>query len=224
MLANLYTYFFKSPQKHLECLKLAELMETKGLKILRNIKTRWISMLVPTVRVMNEYRTLLVKIQQVSSMRKPKKIAVKCFINLVDVWTIIGFACIMPMLRLTQSLMKQGCLNGRPTVKFTVQTSFSSKRQRTLSGRPRAFPFPPRMRFYTRMVLTVRVGKNPSTRTLDCVCTDAPQHLRRHGVSVRTHSPPPLPPPVPSPPLRTQSAIRTDGLRPHGRRHGRSKN
>jgi hypothetical protein len=106
MLANLYTYFFKSPQKHLECLKLAELMETKGLKILRNIKTRWISMLVPTVRVMNEYRTLLVKFHQDSNMRKLKKIAVKCFTNLVDVQIVIGLAYIMPMLRLTQSLMK----------------------------------------------------------------------------------------------------------------------
>jgi hypothetical protein len=106
MLANLYTYFCKSPQKHLEFLKLVEVMETKGLKILRNIKTCWISMLAPVVRVMNEYRTLLVKFQQDSSVRKPKKIAEKCFTNLVDVQTIIGLACIMPMLRLTQSLMK----------------------------------------------------------------------------------------------------------------------
>jgi hypothetical protein len=63
----------------LEFLKLVEVMETKGLKILRNIKTCWISMLARIVRVMNEYRTLLVKFQQDSSVRKPKKIAVKCF-------------------------------------------------------------------------------------------------------------------------------------------------
>jgi hypothetical protein len=106
MLANLYTYFCKSPQKHLEFLKLVEVMETKGLKILINIKTRWISMLAPTVRVMNEYRTLLVKFHQDSNMRKLKKIAVKCFTNLVDVQIVIGLAYIMPMLRLTQSLMK----------------------------------------------------------------------------------------------------------------------
>jgi hypothetical protein len=61
MLAHLYTYFFKSPQKHLEFLKLAEVMETKGLKILRNIKIRWISMLALAVRVMNEYKMLLPK-------------------------------------------------------------------------------------------------------------------------------------------------------------------
>jgi hypothetical protein len=39
MLANLYTYFCKSLLKHLEFLKLAKIMETKGLKILRNIIT-----------------------------------------------------------------------------------------------------------------------------------------------------------------------------------------
>jgi hypothetical protein len=36
-------------------------METKGLKILHNVKTRWISMLDPFIRVINEYQTLLVK-------------------------------------------------------------------------------------------------------------------------------------------------------------------
>ena len=38
MLHDLYSYFCKSPKKHIEFCKLAELMETKGLKILRNVK------------------------------------------------------------------------------------------------------------------------------------------------------------------------------------------
>jgi hypothetical protein len=37
------------------------LMETKRAKILKNVKTHWISMLSPTWRVMVEYRTLLMK-------------------------------------------------------------------------------------------------------------------------------------------------------------------
>jgi hypothetical protein len=57
LLADLYSYFCKSPKKHIEFCKLAEVMETKGLKILRNIKTRWISMLSPAIRAMNEYYT-----------------------------------------------------------------------------------------------------------------------------------------------------------------------
>jgi hypothetical protein len=36
-------------------------METKGLKLLRNVKTRWISMFKPTKWVMVEYKTLLMK-------------------------------------------------------------------------------------------------------------------------------------------------------------------
>jgi hypothetical protein len=48
LLASVYAFF-------------AEVMQSKGLKILKNITTWWISMLAPTVRVMNEYKVLLVK-------------------------------------------------------------------------------------------------------------------------------------------------------------------
>ncbi len=36
-------------------------METKGAKILKNVKTPWISMLSPIWHVMVEYKTLLMK-------------------------------------------------------------------------------------------------------------------------------------------------------------------
>ena len=61
MLQSLHAFFAHSPKRHLEFPKLAEVMHLKGLKILKNIKTRWISMLSPSVRIMNEYRVLLVK-------------------------------------------------------------------------------------------------------------------------------------------------------------------
>ena len=61
MLGSLYAFFAHSPKRHLEFVKLAEVMQSKGLKILNNIQTRWINMLSPVVRVMNEYRVLLVK-------------------------------------------------------------------------------------------------------------------------------------------------------------------
>jgi hypothetical protein len=35
LLQNIYTFFCKSPKKHTEFVRLAELMETKGNKILR---------------------------------------------------------------------------------------------------------------------------------------------------------------------------------------------
>jgi hypothetical protein len=40
---------------------LTEMIEFKGLNFLRNIKTRWISMLAPFKRMLREYKTLVVK-------------------------------------------------------------------------------------------------------------------------------------------------------------------
>jgi hypothetical protein len=114
-----------------------------------------------------------------------------------------------------QLAMKQGCLNGRPTVKFTVRTSFSS-------GRLRTSAFTPRMRIYPQTVLTVRVGKNKSVQTYpsvranvarvradaSCVCADA----------LIPSSPLP-PPPVPSPPPSPTDAVCC--LSGHGRGHSK---
>jgi len=36
-------------------------METKDNKMLRNVTTRWISMMSPVMRVLNEYKTVIVK-------------------------------------------------------------------------------------------------------------------------------------------------------------------
>jgi len=58
---TLYIYFFKSPKRHLKFTKLVKLMETKGVKILKNVKTCWISMLFLVQCVMVEYITLLMK-------------------------------------------------------------------------------------------------------------------------------------------------------------------
>jgi hypothetical protein len=37
---SLYQYFCKSPKRHLEFTKLVNIMETKALKLLRNVKTQ----------------------------------------------------------------------------------------------------------------------------------------------------------------------------------------
>ena len=102
MLAALYNFFTHSPKRHVEFVKLAEVMETKGLKILQNVKTRWISMLAPTVRVMNEYRTLLVKMHQ--DVKEPA--AANCLNYLTDVQIVIALSCLLPMLRVVHSLMQ----------------------------------------------------------------------------------------------------------------------
>ncbi len=61
LLSTFYIYFYKSPKRHFEFTKLAKIMETKGAKILKNIKTQLINMLSPIKHVMVEYMTLLMK-------------------------------------------------------------------------------------------------------------------------------------------------------------------
>jgi hypothetical protein len=58
---TLYNYFFESPKRYLEFTKLVEVMETKGAKILKNIKTCWRSMLFFARCVMAKYKILLMK-------------------------------------------------------------------------------------------------------------------------------------------------------------------
>jgi hypothetical protein len=42
---TLYNYLSKSLKRHLEITKLIKLMETKGAKIFKNVKTHWIFIL-----------------------------------------------------------------------------------------------------------------------------------------------------------------------------------
>jgi hypothetical protein len=58
---SMYSYFCRSNNRHTELQKLADLMETKGNKMLKNIETRWISMRSPAKRIMAEYTTLMMK-------------------------------------------------------------------------------------------------------------------------------------------------------------------
>ncbi len=48
-----------SSKRHLKLTKLVNIMETKAFKLLRNVKTRWISMINPTKRVIAKYRIKL---------------------------------------------------------------------------------------------------------------------------------------------------------------------
>jgi hypothetical protein len=68
-------------------------------------------MLAPAVRLMNEYKLLLLKLHEDATVRKPKKIAVKCYNGLTDVQIILGLSYIIPMLRLANQLMKYGQRN-----------------------------------------------------------------------------------------------------------------
>ena len=59
VLQMIHAYFNRSP-KHLTQFKaLAELTETKGLKMLKRVETRWVSFIEPLRRLLSEYRTLI---------------------------------------------------------------------------------------------------------------------------------------------------------------------
>jgi hypothetical protein len=58
-------------------------------------------MLAPATRLMNEYKHVLAKLHQDATLKKPKKIAEKCYSGLRDVQIVLGLACLMP-----NSLMK----------------------------------------------------------------------------------------------------------------------
>jgi hypothetical protein len=56
MLTSIYNYFDHSPKRHLE-----GFLESKGNKILKNIKACWIFMLSPSKWVLAKYKALVVK-------------------------------------------------------------------------------------------------------------------------------------------------------------------
>jgi hypothetical protein len=100
---SLYQYFYKSPKRHVEFTKLVNIMETKGLKLLRNVKTRWDSMLSPTKWVMVEYKTLLMKMAL--NMDANSQVATN-FEHLVDLDMLFYLYYILPFLGYVHSLIK----------------------------------------------------------------------------------------------------------------------
>ena len=105
LLAALHRYFSKSPKRHLELQKLAELLDSKGKKILQNIKTRWISMLSPLKRVLSEYRILLVKMYA-DQFVKPAIPAAKVNYELMaDIKCLLTLAAVVPLLEVVKALV-----------------------------------------------------------------------------------------------------------------------
>ena len=105
LLAALHKYFSKSPKRHLELQKLVELLESKGKKILQNVKTRWISMLSPLKRVLSEYRTLLVKMYS-DHLVKPTIPAAKVNYELMaDIKCLLTLAAVLPLLEAVKALV-----------------------------------------------------------------------------------------------------------------------
>lgn len=56
-----YGFFVNSLKRHLELMRLATLLETKGWKILKNVKSCWLCILSYVKRVQSKYKPLILK-------------------------------------------------------------------------------------------------------------------------------------------------------------------
>jgi regulator of sigma D len=100
---SLHSYFSSSPKWYLEFNKLAEVVETSGLKILGNVKTRWILLLEPMKHVLLEYKTLIVKMNNDAGQESKTAQNLSCF---CDVHTLLAFPCVYPLLKSVNPLIK----------------------------------------------------------------------------------------------------------------------
>jgi hypothetical protein len=87
----------------LEFDKLAKIMETKGNKILRNIKIKWISMLNPVLHMLSKYRIFFLKMAlDVATITSTKSNL--CLLTNVEM--LLGLNVVMPLLEAMHSLIK----------------------------------------------------------------------------------------------------------------------
>jgi len=84
---TLYAYFNENPNRHLKFNKLVKIMEIQGNKLINNVKTRWISILEPTKRVMINH-ILVVKMTFDAKMN---------FKLLCDVDVLYGLVVLLPL-------------------------------------------------------------------------------------------------------------------------------
>jgi hypothetical protein len=96
-------FFSHNPKKFAEFQKHTDLFNNKGNKILKNVKTYYISMLSPLKIIYFEYRPFIVKMHAES----PKNdIASKNLSVLCDVELILGFPCLLPSLECVHKFIK----------------------------------------------------------------------------------------------------------------------
>jgi hypothetical protein len=86
-----YTYFSSSPKMQSEYL----LFETKGLKLLHNVKSRWISMLFFIKQIFTKYKTMVVNMNDDLHIVATTKTN---FQYLYNIEMVMELTCIMPLL------------------------------------------------------------------------------------------------------------------------------
>jgi hypothetical protein len=89
-LQTFYGYLFSSPNHHFQFTKLVAIVKIKALKVIWNLKTKWISMFQPFKCVRNKYRNLIIKMETNYNLLGSTKANL---LNLYDIVTILGLAC-----------------------------------------------------------------------------------------------------------------------------------
>jgi len=103
---SLYSYFCRSHKRHSELEKLADLIETKAKKMLKNVETRWISMRGPAQRVLSEDKILLAKMGvDMGPSTGPKSPApsTRNFSWLSDIEVLLSLSCFIPLVNVVHS-------------------------------------------------------------------------------------------------------------------------
>jgi hypothetical protein len=100
---SLHSYFNSPPKQYFEFIKLIEVVETSGHKILGNVKTKWIYLLEPMKRVLSKYKTLIVKMSNKAG--EESKVAQKLS-SLCDIQKLLVFPYVIPLLESINSLIK----------------------------------------------------------------------------------------------------------------------
>lgn len=94
VLAKTYNYFAHSPKRHHEFVKLAEVMETKGVRLLKNVKTRWVSMIEPLRRLLAQYRLVMAKmIEDIDDNKDAKVSLIAILIFFLEVLLLVYCCC-----------------------------------------------------------------------------------------------------------------------------------
>jgi hypothetical protein len=102
---NLHAYLGKSPKRALQYQELADELKLESFSILRNVKTRWISVYKLGRRVWDMYKSSLITMAHRFKRKLLKKgffyskLAKKNHELLVDLQTFLSIPCILPLLR-----------------------------------------------------------------------------------------------------------------------------
>lgn len=97
-----YTYFARSPKRWNEFKMEAE-GKTNGLRLLRDVETRWISLYKPCLRLFKEYISLVAKMDKDVAGNAD---ALSLYESLTSLHVILGLPCILPMLEEMNALIK----------------------------------------------------------------------------------------------------------------------